>query len=897
MADPLQRNLEPSEPPAPAPGGIAARARAAAGGGAPYLAGLNAEQRLAVETLDGPVLVLAGAGTGKTRVLTVRIAHILATGRARPSEILAVTFTNKAAREMKHRVGEIVGQVVEGMPWLGTFHSIGVKILRRHAELVGLKSDFTILDVDDQIRLLKQLLEAENIDEKRWPARVLAMLIDGWKNRGLTPEQVPAGEAAVFANGKGLKLYKAFQERLKILNAADFGDLLLECIRLFREQPEVLRQYQARFKFVLVDEYQDTNVAQYLWLRLLAQRTGQAASTHLTSPQRGEVGERSETGEGVRTLENDPDAGAPSPQPSPLRGEGVRGGTPAGLSPPLAAKNICCVGDDDQSIYGWRGAEVDNILRFEHDFPGATVIRLERNYRSTGHILAAAAHLIAHNQSRLGKTLRTDDELGEKVTVAGSWDSEEEARAIGEEIEQLQREGHALNQIAILVRASFQMREFEDRFVTLGLPYRVIGGPRFYERAEIRDALAYLRVVNSPADDLAFERIVNVPKRGLGDATVQLLHDHARKRRVPLTEAARAMIEADELKPKPRGSLRGLLESIERWRKQRDALPHTELAEIILDESGYTEMWQKDRSADAAGRLENLKELVRSMEEFENLQGFLEHISLVMDNEKAAEADAVNIMTLHSAKGLEFDTVFLPGWEEGVFPNQRTLDDQGRAGLEEERRLAHVGITRARKRAKIYFATNRRMHGLWQTNIPSRFLDELPEANVEVTESQGGFGGYGGYGSSRFDAATSFGSSYNTPGWQRAQGKRSEKKGEGGFSEDGARYAADDDDGAGLSSASPGRREPARTRSGGNRAKRDLARESEVSEPAPAATAHRRRRGATGTSRAVRAACRSPSRANWSPNPQARSRPSRWATASSTRNSATATSPPSTATS
>ena len=477
--------------------------------------------------------------------------------------------------------------------------------------------------------------------------------------------------------------------------------------------------------------------------------------------------------------------------PSPARGEGN-------------GKNICCVGDDDQSIYGWRGAEVDNILRFEHDFPGATVIRLERNYRSTGHILAAASHLIAHNEGRLGKTLRTDDAPGEKVTVTGSWDSEEEARAIGEEIEQLQRGGHALNEIAILVRASFQMREFEDRFVTLGLPYRVIGGPRFYERAEIRDALAYLRVVNSPADDLAFERIVNVPKRGLGDATVQLLHDHARKRRVPLTEAARAMVATDELKPKPRGSLRGLLDSIDRWRGQRDALPHNELAEIILDESGYTDMWQKDRSADAAGRLENLKELVRSMEEFENLQGFLEHISLVMDNEKAAEADAVNIMTLHSAKGLEFDTVFLPGWEEGVFPNQRTLDDSGRAGLEEERRLAHVGITRARKRAKIWFATNRRMHGLWQTNVPSRFLDELPEANVEVTESQSGFGGagYGGYGSSRFDSATSFGSSYTTPGWQRAQGR----KGQGGFSEDGTRYGADEDeDTSHLSPAGRGR--------------------------------------------------------------------------------------------
>ena len=772
MADPLKRSIEPVEPPEPVRGGIAARAQAAAAP-APYLAGLNAEQRLAVETLDGPVLVLAGAGTGKTRVLTVRIAHILSLGRARPSEILAVTFTNKAAREMKARIGGIVGGVVEGMPWLGTFHSIGVKILRRHAELVGLKPDFTILDVDDQIRLLKQILQAENIDEKRWPARVLAMLIDGWKNRGLTPEQVPAGEAAVFASGKGLKLYKAFQERLKILNAADFGDLLLENIRLFRDHPEVLRQYQARFKFVLVDEYQDTNVAQYLWLRLLAQRTAASAS-------------------GIPELAPD---GAP-------RNDEMR------------PKNICCVGDDDQSIYGWRGAEVDNILRFEHDFPGATVIRLERNYRSTGHILATASHLIAHNEGRLGKTLRTDDVPGEKVGVTGSWDSEEEARAIGEEIEQLQRAGHSLNEVAILVRASFQMREFEDRFVTLGLPYRVIGGPRFYERAEIRDALAYLRVVNSPADDLAFERIVNVPKRGLGDATIQLLHDHARKRRVPLFEAARAMVETDELKPKPRGALRAVLEAFERWRKQRDALPHTELAEIILDESGYTEMWQKDRSADAAGRLENLKELVRSMEEFENLQGFLEHISLVMDNEKSAEADAVNIMTLHAAKGLEFDTVFLPGWEEGLFPHQRSLDDQGRAGLEEERRLAHVGLTRARKRAKIYFATNRRMHGLWQTNIPSRFLDELPEANVEVTEAQGGFGGYGGYGASRFDATTAFGSNYGTPGWQRAQAK----KGEGGFSEDGARYESRENrDGLDDDGPSPS---PWRARDAGSSARR-----------------------------------------------------------------------------
>jgi DNA helicase-2/ATP-dependent DNA helicase PcrA len=721
VSEPSRQQIAAS--PAPAAGGIAARARANVA--APYLAGLNPEQREAVETLDGPLLVLAGAGTGKTRVLTTRIAHILSLGRARPSEILAVTFTNKAAREMKLRVGTMVGQIVEGMPWLGTFHSIGVKILRRHAELVGLKPDFTILDVDDQIRLLKQLLEAENIDEKRWPARVLAVIIDGWKNRGLTPDKVPPGEAATFANGRGLELYKAYQARLKTLNAADFGDLLIEMLRLFREHPQVLRLYHERFRFVLVDEYQDTNVAQYLWLRLIGQ----------------------------------------------------------------GSKNICCVGDDDQSIYGWRGAEVDNILRFEKDFPGAKVIRLERNYRSTAHILGAASHLIAHNEGRLGKTLRTEDEPGERVTVTGAWDSEEEARAIGEDIEELQRGGHSLDEVAILVRASFQMREFEDRFVTLGLPYRVIGGPRFYERAEIRDALAYLRLVNQPADDLAFERIINVPRRGLGDATVQALQHHARRQSVPLLQAARLLSETEELKAKPRAMLRDVVAMFDRWRAQKDTLPHTELAEIILDESGYTEMWQKDRSADAAGRLENLKELVRSMDEFENLGGFLEHISLVMDIDKGEGAEAVSIMTLHSAKGLEFDTVFLPGWEEGLLPHQRSLDDQGRAGLEEERRLAHVGLTRARRRAKISFVSNRRIHGSWSSSIPSRFLDELPEAHVEVMEAKGGFGNFGqNYGGSRFDTMESFGSNYTTPGWQRAQAR----KARGGFEEPAEDYLQDE---------------------------------------------------------------------------------------------------------
>jgi DNA helicase-2/ATP-dependent DNA helicase PcrA len=762
----------------PASGGIAARARATVT--PQYLAGLNPEQREAVETLDGPVLVLAGAGTGKTRVLTCRIAHILSQGRARPGEILSVTFTNKAAREMKLRLGQMLGQAVEGMPWLGTFHSIAGRILRTHAELVQLKSNFTVLDVDDQIRLLKQLLQADNIDDKRWPARMLAGLIDGWKNRGLMPSQVPAGEAAVFGNGRGGRLYALYQERLKILNAADFGDLLLENIRLFREHPDVLRNYQNRFKFILVDEYQDTNVAQYLWLRLLAQAPSKPG-TSLSSVIPGHA-------EGVN-----PESGDEEDSP---RDSGSALSAHPGMTPQTATKNICCVGDDDQSIYGWRGAEVDNILRFDHDFPGAKVIRLERNYRSTGHILAAASHLIAHNEGRLGKTLRTEDVDGEKVTVTGAWDSEEEARAIGEEIEQLQRAGHKLNDVAILVRASFQMREFEDRFVTLGLPYRVIGGPRFYERAEIRDALAYLRVVNSPADDLAFERIVNVPKRGLGDATVQMLHDHARKRRIPLSEAARAVVETDELKPKARGALRDLMASFDRWRAQSEVTSHTELAEIVLDESSYTEMWQKDRSADAAGRLENLKELVRSMEEFENLQGFLEHISLVMDRDGDAGDDAVSVMTLHSAKGLEFDNVFLPGWEEGLFPSQRTLDEQGRAGLEEERRLAHVGLTRARRRAKLYFATNRRIHGTWSTTIPSRFLDELPAHNVEITESKGGsgWGGSGGYGPSRFDNVESFGSSYTTPGWQRAQANRARNQGgrNGGFDEGQSPFSSKD---------------------------------------------------------------------------------------------------------
>lgn len=702
-------------PRAPKPG-IAARAMAARSGAAqaPIFDGMNPEQREAVETTEGPLLVLAGAGTGKTRVLTTRIAHILASGRAYPSQILAVTFTNKAAREMKNRIGRLIGEgSAEGMPWLGTFHSIGVKILRRHAELVDLRSDFTILDTDDQIRLLKQILAAANVDEKRWPARQLASAIDGWKNRGLSPDKVPQGEGYAYANGKGAELYAEYQARLKTLNAADFGDLLTECLRLFREHPDVLADFQKRFRYMLVDEYQDTNVAQYLWLRLLAQGN----------------------------------------------------------------RNICCVGDDDQSIYGWRGAEVDNILRFERDFEGAKVIRLERNYRSTGHILAAASGLIAHNEDRLGKTLFTETaELGDRVAVTSGWDSGEEARAIGEDIEQRQRQGHSLNEMAILVRASFQMREFEDRFITLGLNYRVIGGPRFFERMEIRDALAYLRATLNPSDDLAFERIVNTPKRGLGASTLQQIHSHARSRGIPLMAAAAELSQSEELKPKARQALGNVVQSFARWSAQVANMRHADLAEMILEESGYTEMWQLDRSAEAPGRLENLKELVNNMGDYESLQSFLEHVSLVMDAEGAEAEEAVSIMTLHSAKGLEFDTVYLPGWEEGLFPHQRSIDENGRAGLEEERRLAYVGITRARRKASIWFVSNRRVHGLWQSTVPSRFLDDLPEDHVEVSEpaSYGGYGagGMGGYGMSRFDQMEPFNSAYRTPGWQRAQANR-----------------------------------------------------------------------------------------------------------------------------
>jgi len=697
-----------------------------------YLDGLNPAQREAVETLNGPVLMLAGAGTGKTKALTTRIAHLLATGTARPHEILAVTFTNKAAREMKTRIGGLMGEAVEGMPWLGTFHAVCVKQLRRHAELVGLKSNFTILDTDDQIRLMKQQIEAAGIDHKRWPARMLSGIIDGWKNKALTPDKVPVADSGAFDH-KGVALYAAYQRRLRDLNAVDFGDILLHMVTIFQNHGDVLAQYQRWFRFILVDEYQDTNVAQYMWLRLLA-------ATH---------------------------------------------------------KNICCVGDDDQSIYGWRGAEVGNILRFEADFPGAHVVRLEENYRSTPHILAAASGVISANKGRLGKTLFTAREEGEKLRLIGHWDGEEEARWIGDEIEAAQRgtRGMApmgLDDMAILVRASHQMRAFEDRFLTIGLPYRVIGGPRFYERMEIRDAMAYFRLAVSPEDDLAFERIVNTPKRGLGDKAVQTIQRTARSNGVSLVEGARLVCQGRLLGGKGLKELTILVASLDRWHAQvrAEADTHVELAEMILDESGYTGFWQNDKTPEAPGRLENLKELVKALENFENLQGFLEHVSLIMDNETEEQGEKASIMTLHAAKGLEFPAVFLPGWEDGLFPSQRSMDESGVKGLEEERRLAYVGITRAEEVCTLSFAANRRVYGQWQSAMPSRFIDELPPDHVEVLTPPGLYGG--GYGAAGMSANASpaimgqVGSDlhekahkadvYNSPGWKRLQA-RSQQRG------------------------------------------------------------------------------------------------------------------------
>lgn len=700
------------------------------------LRGLNPEQREAVLHTEGPLLVLAGAGTGKTRVLTTRVAYILAHRKAWPSQMLVVTFTNKAAREMRERTLAMIGSQGEGLRWFGTFHSVSAQILRRHAELAGLKPGFTVLDTDDQLRLVKQVLEAEGVDQKRWTPRYLASLIDGWKNRALWPEKLPPHEGRQFADGRGQRLYQLYQARLRTLNAVDFGDLLLHTIRIFTEHPEVQAEYHDRFRYILVDEYQDTNVAQYLWLRLLANGSG----------------------------------------------------------------NICCVGDDDQSIYGWRGAEIDNILRFDRDFPGARTIRLEQNYRSSAHILASASAVISNNASRLGKTLRTDAGDGDPVKVRGVWDGEQEARLICDDIASWRQSGRRYSECAVLVRASWQMRAFEERFVVTGTPYRVIGGPRFFERAEVRDALAYLRLIRSEADDLAFERVVNMPKRGVGETTVQRAYLAARALNTYLARAAEEMIRGEDIRGPAKTGLRRFLLDLERWRDQARDTDHPRLLEIILEESGYTDMLQADKSPQSQSRLDNLKELVRAMGQFATLNDFLEHVELVMDNAEGSDSsDQVQVLTLHSAKGLEWPMVFLPGWEEEVFPSRRSLDEQGAKGLEEERRLAYVGITRARERAYISFAANRQIYGRWTSVLPSRFVDELPSRHVDAVSDTGyvspGGQFHGSDARSRWDEtdgnvfsfrgqtgaapdraggvsearAGTYRGGYDSPGWRRAQ--------------------------------------------------------------------------------------------------------------------------------
>lgn len=626
----------------------------------PYLDTLNPFQKEAVLTTQGPLLVLAGAGTGKTRVLTVRIAHILDQHLAFPSQILAVTFTNKAASEMRDRIAQLLQRPIDGM-WVGTFHSIAVRILRRHAELIGLRSNFTILDTDDQIRLIKQLLNASPFNDDKIKPKDIALAISRLKDKGIKPDGASGLEDPIV-----VQIYQEYQERLKILNAADFGDLLLHNLTLFQEHPEILREYQNQFHYLLVDEYQDTNTTQYIWLRLLAR----------------------------------------------------------------ASSNICCVGDDDQSIYGWRGAEVGNILRFEKDFPGAAVIRLEQNYRSTAPILKAASGLIAHNQGRYGKTLWTEQKDGDPVHIKAYYDGEDEARHVGIDIEDLQRNGQSLRSMAILVRASFQTRTFEEMFMKRNIPYRVVGGLRFYERQEIRDCLAYLRLVVQPDDALAFERVINLPRRGIGDTTLQRLHQFSRDQGISLPKAARFAAEQNiqsiPLQTKARAALLQFFKDLDRWQSTLSHTPHGDVVKTIFDESGYTGIWLQEKSNDAMARIENIKELVQAIEQFESIEGFLEHVSLVLDANNTNDEDMVTLMTLHGAKGLEFDTVFLTGWEEGLFPHPRSFA-QDASGIEEERRLAYVGISRARKRAVISYAFRRRAPQGWQSATPSRFIFEIPQ--------------------------------------------------------------------------------------------------------------------------------------------------------------------------
>jgi len=622
---------------------------------------LNDSQKEAVKNLEGPLLVLSGAGTGKTRVLTARLANLLYSNKTKPWNILAVTFTNKAAKEMRTRLESLIGPSANSV-WLGTFHSIAARILRENAEIVGLNSNFTIITPDDQIRLLKQIMIDEDIDIKKFTPKAMSNLISSWKDKGFKPDDINQSDNDFFANGKAINIYKTYQLRLVTLNSTDFGDLLLHNLTIFLEHLDILQKYQSKILYFLVDEYQDTNTIQYLWLKLFANKS----------------------------------------------------------------QNICCVGDDDQSIYGWRGAQVGNILKFEKDYVSAKVIKLEENYRSTGRILEAANSIIANNKERLSKKLKTSSGDGDKIDLISVWDGVEEAKITSLEIENLHSLGFRYDQIAVLVRAGHQTRYFEERFVDIGIPYKVIGA-KFYERLEIRDALAYLRVVQQPNDDLALERIINVPKRGLGTSTTSLIHSYAKNNNISFFSASQELLMTDELRPNVKRTLNNLINQFIDWNNDNKEISHTDLALKVLEESGYIDHWQNENSIESEGRLENLKELINAMSGFDNLSGFLEHISLVMDGDNEAEAGEVSLMTLHAAKGLEFNAVFLPGWEEGMFPSQRSIDELGLPGLEEERRLAYVGITRAKKRLFITFAANRQIHGLWQGSIPSRFISELPK--------------------------------------------------------------------------------------------------------------------------------------------------------------------------
>lgn len=668
----------------------------------PWLSELNPEQKQAVTTTEGPLLVLSGAGTGKTKVLTARLAYILANMKANPWNCLVVTFTNRAAREMQNRARNLIGNVADSV-WMGTFHGIAVKILRRHAELVGLKSNFTILSEDDQRRLIKQLLEADGIDDKKYPPQSILDKIQLWKDKGLTADKIDDS----FRANVVTEVYKKYQARLLELNCVDFGDLLLYTLNILMSDAGVLDDYQTRFKYIMVDEYQDTNVTQYLFLRLICQKY----------------------------------------------------------------RNLCCVGDDDQSIYSWRGAEIENILRFEKDFPDAKVIRLERNYRSTANILAAASALIRHNRDRLGKTLKVAENSpaargdNSKIKVVSTYSGSEEAAYVADEIENLHRNGTGYSQMAVLVRTAAQTREFEEKFIAEAIPYQVIGGPKFYERAEIRDALAYLRVILQPADDLALERIINKPARGIGAKTIEKFENEARVNHISMFMAIEKMLKEGALSGKVKTNVSELINNFYQWRQTMNAVSPDDLAAQVLEDSGYMEMLKMDKSAEAEGRIENLKELINVMsdtEQYPTLSDFMEHVSLVMDNDNNIDTDKVMLITLHSAKGLEFDAVFLPGWEEGLFPHQRALDEGGGSALEEERRLAYVAMTRAKQKLYILTALNRRIYGQWQNNLPSRFINELPPANIEICNMAATyFGAAGNYGGSWAEQHRSSSNWYN----------------------------------------------------------------------------------------------------------------------------------------